>query len=370
MIGAISYILRFILTAAGAAALLFTLSYPDAILPPSPHVEYVDHFSIYDLKPFIWVFPLLFMELVSCCGKRRNKVWFGAMGFVLTLAWVACPVLEARVPEWVRPTLPFEDGKLIVGMGYFLLIMFVSFIIRRVLLGYLFREPRNDDDDPLAMDSAVLDPANARSVREIAANPVRVQPKFRFGDADHELIARFYGWMSRLCYSKKQKLILELIGGVVLLLWFFLYPRPDEQQALQRDLAAMYEYTILPDGSYRATHRAVHAAYRVLKYVSDKELFAGMTPKMAEDWLRVSNAPAAYRRQLLDSSDISLPSVDDMFESRTRFFTVQDGKRIVVLYIRTNKEGDKINISEVQDAGWNAVMDYQRKRFGSTILFN
>lgn len=368
MISRLTFALRFLLTAMGAVGLLVVLSYPDSFLPPSVDIAYVNGWTIYDAKPFMWLAPLLFMELVSCCGGSRNKVWFGALGLVFVLGLAVWPVLEARAPEWVHPTLPFEDGKLAVGMGYYSLIMMASYIIRKVLLGYLFREPMSEGEDPAAMDAAVLDPAKARSVREIAANPVLVQPKFRFGEADHDLISRFYSWMSRLRQSENQRTLIRLFAAVALVLWFFFYPQPSEQQALQRDMEAMYEHITLPDGTCRATHRAVHAAYRVLKYVADHELFAGMSPKQAEEWLHVSRAPAAYRRLLLDDSDISLPSVDDMFESRTRFFTVQDGKRIVVLYIRTNNEGDRINVSEVQDAGWNAVMDDRRRRFGVEVM--
>ena len=45
-------------------------------------------------------------------------------------------------------------------------------------------------------------------------------------------------------------------------------------------------------------------------------------------------------------------------------FSRTDGRRWAVLYIRTNAEGDKINVAEVQDAGWNAVADDKRRRFG------
>jgi hypothetical protein len=154
-------------------------------------------------------------------------------------------------------------------------------------------------------------------------------------------------------------LIVAIIG------WFFLFPQPTPEQALQRDMRTMYQYVKMPDGTRKATFPAVHAAYRVMKHISDNELFAN-TPKVkAEQWLGLANVPVSYRTQLRDESDLDVASVDNIFDSRTRFLTVTDGKRMAVLYIRTNQEGDIINISEVQDAGWNAKADDIRRRFGS-----
>lgn len=363
----LSFCLRCILTTAGAVALLFTLSYPDSLLPPTPDIDYVQGFTVYNLKPIIWLVPLLFMEIVSCAGAKRNRVWFISMGAVLTGALLACPVLIAHAPEWVTPSFPFEDGKLRMGLFYFAIIMAVSFLLRCGLFVYLFREPNRDDSDEIAMDADALDLSKAHTVREIAANPVHVKPRFLFGDPDQSLIDRFLRLMRNLSLLRRRKYLLFALIVLLAALWFFLYPRPTSAEALQRDLRVMYEHTQLRDGSFRASPRATHAALRVLRYVSDKELFAGKTPAQAEAWLQLQRAPEAYRTQLRDDSELSLASTDAVFESRTRFFTVSDGKRTVVLFIRTNKDGDRINVSETVDAGWNAVADERRRRFGSDI---
>lgn len=367
MIGGFMMVMRCVLTFAGAVALLFTLSYPDLLLPPNPNVQDIRHFNIYDLKPVLWVFPLLFMELVSSMGSRRNVVWFSCLAAVWIGGFIAWPLLLRYAPEWVEPTLPFEDGKLPVGMGYLAIIIFGSVLFRYVLLAYLFRTRRVEDDDSTMMEAEVLDPSKGRTVQQIIADPPRVAPKFIFGEADSALISRFYRLVHRLRRMRHLKAGLLGLAAAALVGWFWLYPRPTQQEALQRDLAAMYECRLMPDGTYRATYRAVHAAYRVMKYISDKELFAGKTLSQAERWLRVERAPEAYRKQLLDASDISLPSVDNLFESRTRFFTVTDGRRIAVLYIRTGMDSNVINIAEVQDAGWNAIMDVRRRIFGRDI---
>lgn len=359
--------LRTLLTLTGALALLFTLSYPDMILPPDPNVQDIQYVNIYDFKPVIWLVPLLLMELVCGWGPRRNVTWFGCLVAVWVGGIIAWPVLLCHAPEWVEPTLPFEDGKLPVGLGYMAIIIFGSVLFRCVLLAFLFKEPRNEDSDPTMMDADVLDPAKGLTVQQIRANPPRSNPHFLFGDADHTLIARFMALMAHLRRLKLLHRLVYVLAAVAVALWFWLYPRPTRQQALQRDLALMYEHRALPGGGFLATHRAVHAAYRVMQYVSEHESFAGMSPEQALRWLHIERAPAAYRRQLTESSDITLPSVDDLYESRTRFFTVQDGRRIAVLYIRTNADGDVINVAEVQDAGWNAVADERRRIFGRDI---
>ena len=363
----ISFCLRYGLTLAGALALLYALSYPDSLLPPSPDVEYVQGFTVYDIKPIIWLVPLLFMELVSGLGTHRNKVWFMAMGTVLIGGVVVFPVLHAWAPELVTRTLPFEDGKLEWGLFYFALITAASFLLRCGLFVYLFHEPHQDDQDENALDSDVLDPAHALTVREIAAHPVRAKVRFLFGAPDQSVIERFMMLVRRLIFLRRRRGAIYLLLGALLVLWFFLYPQPSPSEALQRDLRVMYEHTRQGDGTCRATSRAVHAALRVLRYVSNKELFAGKTLHQAREWLQVQRAPADYRAQLLDDSDMRLASVDDVFDSRTRFFTVSDGKRTAALFIFTDKEGNHINVSETVDAGWNAIADDRRRKFGTDV---
>lgn len=367
MIGALIQALRYVLTFCGGVALLFVLSYPDTVLPPSLDVEYVKGLTVYDFKPVMWCLPLLFMELVSSMGPQRNKVWFTCLGAVWVCGVIAWPVLQAHVPEWVERTLPFEDGKLPVGLGYMAIIIFGSVLFRCVLLSFLFKAPRSEEEDPTMMDADILDPAKGRTVREIMANPTLARPRFLFGEADHALINRFYALVRRMRQLRYAKQILCGLAVLALGVWFFCYPQPTEQQALQRDLAAMYECRQLPGGGYIGTRRAVHAAYRVMRYVEKHDVLDGMSFAAAERWLGVSRAPQAYRRRLLDRSDISLASVDDMFESRLRFFTVQDGRHTVVLYVRTDESGQKITVAEVQDAGWNAIVDEARRRFGQDV---
>ncbi len=353
--------LRFLLAVAAALALLFTFSYPDSILPPNPLVADIPGFTVYTIKPVLWLIPLMALELICLAGPHRNRMWFASTLTVLICGLLAWPVLQAWRPELVFPMLPFEDGKLSAGLGYMAILLAVSIIFRLVLLAHIFQRPM-DWQSGGEMEASVLDPANARTVREIAADTTRVQPHFLFGDADQGLIEQFRQFMGRVW--KRTLLRRALLGLAILagLVWFFCYPRLNEAEALARDLSAMYE----TDASgARATPRAVHSAWRVMKHIHDHESLAGMSFIEAEDWLQLMQAPLAYRLKLRDEKVPEPASVDPTFESRTPFLTVTDGRRTAALYVRTDASGEHINVAEVVDAGWNAVQDSYRRRFGN-----
>lgn len=362
--------LRILFVTVGALALLFALSFPDLIIPAHPMYDYMEGITAMDIKPWIWLIPLLWMEIFDVLGPRRNLVWFASLSVVLLAGVVAWPVIEAAYPEWLYPTFEYEDGKLSAGLGWLAVITFGSILFRGVLLSFLYHTAERADDSELnSVEAAVLDPSSARTVREIAASPIRVKPRFLFGDADYGLIERFGVFMRRLVFRSRVRAGMLVAAVALLCGWFIFYPRPDEQQALRRDLCRMYDTMpkMWENQSLHATTPAVHAAYRVMKYVSDHEIFAGFSREQAEEWLKLENVHPGYKMMLRDETDRPLASVDDAFESRTRFLTVTDGRRTAVLFIRMDEQGDTINISEVQDAGWNAVMDDRRRRFGNDI---
>ena len=90
-----------------------------------------------------------------------------------------------------------------------------------------------------------------------------------------------------------------------------------------------------------------------------------MTREQAEQWLKMQSVPTAYKMWLRDERDIELPSTNSTYENRTRFLTVTNGRCICVLYIRTSKADDSIVVAELQDAGWDARADEQRRRIGT-----
>ncbi len=367
--------LRFVLAVAAALALLGTLSFPHSILPPNPAAADIEGISIYTFKSVLWLLPLALLELICLAGPHRNRIWFGSMLTVLTAGLLAWPVLQAWRPELVHPMLPFEDGKLATGLGYMALLLFASVLLRLVILAHLFSRP-DDWQNSGDMEATVLDPANARTVREIAADTRKVQPHFLFGEADQSVIEQFrqlMGTLWRRTLWRRSILATALLAGV---LWFFLYPQPNEAEAMERDFAAMYETQ--PERSpkhpalagCRATPRAVHAAYRIMKHVHDHESLAGMPLSEAEAWMQLHRAPERYRQQLRSDYTDSIASVDPTFDSRTPFITVSDGRRTAALYIRTDAAGERINVAEAVDSGWNAVADEHRRIFGNDWKMN
>ncbi len=367
--------LRFLLAVAAAAALLYTFSYPNSIIPPNPAAADIEGISIYSIKPVLWLLPLALLESICLTGPHRNRVWFGSMLTVTISGLLAWPILLAWRPELVHPMLPFEDAKLATGLGYMALLLAASVLLRLVVLAHLFPRP-TEWQSTGDIDASVLDPATARTVREIAADTRKVQPHFLFGAADQGVIDRFRELMSTLWRRNLRHRC--LLGAALLagLLWFFLYPQPSETETMERDFAVMYEtqpkrrpkHTALVD--YKATPRAVHAAWRIMKHVHDHESLAGMTLAEAETWMRLDGAPERYRHQLRADHTQLITSVEPAFDSRTPFITVTDGRHTAALYIRTDATGERINVAEVVDAGWNAVADEHRRLFGNDWKMN
>ncbi len=361
------FCLRFLLATAAAAALLYTFSYPDSILPPNPLADDWEGLHIYLIKPVLWLLPLLLLELICLAGPCRNRVWFGSTLSVTIAGLLAWPELQAWRPELVHPMLEFEDAKLAVGLGYMAILIGVSVLLRLVVLAHLFPKPREWQGGS-ELEASVLDPATARTVREIAADTRKVAPHFLFGAADQGIIDNFRRLMSTLwrrTLLRRALLATALLAGV---LWFFLYPQPTEEEALARDFAAMYE--MQGGGRPLATPRAVHAAWRVMKYVHEHESLAGMSFAEAEEWMQLHRAPALYRSSLRADHTEYIASLDPTFEARTPFITVTDGRHTAALYVRTDAAGERINVAEAVDAGWNAVVDEQRRRFGNDWKMN
>ncbi len=349
-----------------ATLLLLALSYPDSLMPPDPSKEFFTQGGIYHYRGFLWLIPFLALEFVSVLGPKRNFVWFFSILTPLIVGLLAWPLIQAYRPELLFPTFSYEDGKLSMGLGYLAIILLASVFSRLLLLRYFFaesKEPYEDNDVGLVE----LNIDEAKTVREIVAENMQSQPKFLFGEADHGLVARFYARARTLLQMRRMRQLALLVLAALGVAWFFISPHflMNSQKAQARDWQRMYESTRDADGQLRATHAAVHAGYRILDLISQKEALAGMTVAQAEAFLQLGNVDAEYKQILRDESDLVMNSAEDIFASRTRFLTISDGTRRVVLYVRLNADGDRINICEIQDDGWNAVTDYHRRRLGA-----
>lgn len=357
--------LRLLLALASAAALLYCLSYPDSIIPrhPARGVE-GGSITLDTLRPYLMWLPGLVLLLVSI-GRHAGHIILTALGAVLLAALIAWPLLEAHRPELLYRTFSYQSGMLAWG-----LVQYSIFIIGVALLmgfiRYFTPEPPEPTHEANIVDAADLAPEKGRTVEEIIANPVRPTAHFLFGSPDMALIDRFRCFLSAM--RRRTTVKWSIIGLLLLalIIWLFGYPRPDEQQALQRDLALMYQ-THSTGGTPRATNAALHAAYRVMHYAQEHDTLSGLTREQAEHWLQLDKLPAAQRTRLRDESPIELSSVDDLHDFRTRFLTITDGQRYAVLFIRTDAEDRIINVAEVQDAGWDAIADENRKYYGNAV---
>ena len=359
-------VFRYILCLLGAAALLYTFSYPDTLLPPNPVMEEAEGWSLYSIKPVIWVIPVLFMEIVCLAGPRKNLVWFSALFTVLAVALILYPLLAAYRPEYIEPTFPYQDDMLSKGLVYFVAFTGISVAVRIMLLAHMF--PAEDLQDQIEVgyvSASALDPGKARTVREIAAEEKGPAPQFRFKAGDARLALRFKLVMKRMMMRSRMANAGLGAGILLIILWFALFPQPTAEEALQRDLKLMLQHRLTPQGYPLATRAAAHAAARVMLHISDHESFAGMSPEEAERWLGLDKLPGHLRAQLRDSRPIKVASANTMHEIRTRFFTITDGTHLCVLYVRTNDADGRIIISELQEAGWNAVADEARRRMNN-----
>ncbi len=360
-------ILRFFFALFFALVLLFTLSYPDLIVPSSPHLDGQEALSLYKLRSLLWLFPLLAMELVAIAGPRRNLVWFTALFGALFLGFLAYPLLAVFYPEWVSPTLFYQGGMLGWGLLMLLIMTMASVAFRLAFLSYFFTTPL-EDYDANEVELSDLAPATGRTVADIAANPVCSQPRFLFGSADMALVTRFYV-AARVLIVRRRTFSLAL--GLCLLVcvaFFLLFPRvatPAFER--ERDLARMYDVSGEPGAQarYLSSYSGLHAAYRVFKDVARYDRLAGMSDAQAERSLGLERLPLGLRSQLREADGRSLAASEDAVTGREPFVTLTDGRRKLILFVHRNLDGSKINISELYDEGWDASEDRRRKRLSA-----
>ena len=174
--------------------------------------------------------------------------------------------------EETKTTFSYQGGMLSTGLIHYVAFLAVSFAFRLVLLNYMFPPEELQEQLEIGFVSATaLDPASARTLKEIAAEEKGPQRKFQFKAGDARNALRWKLLMRRMFL--RSMVANGCVGGgiLLLLLWFFLYPQPTAEEALQRDKARMFEHRVNAHGQPLATTAAVHAAARVMKHISDFE---------------------------------------------------------------------------------------------------
>ena len=395
---------RILIVATGALLLLLLASFPSSVVGPEPTViiPHVSHEFLVEWKNWLWVAPWLLMEAAAIMGQKRNFVWYCGLGGFMVLCMLAYPVIQATRPELVYPTFremvynislteledkvsilhpdsAYRDRCLAYGLPILWALLGLSIFIRSVVLGYMMslkRKPEENEYNTVDAADIAPDAENARTVKEIAANPQEVKPQFKFGQADKGLVARLRALLQRMQYLRTVRGLCWLGGACAVLLWFLLYPMPDEQQALERDLEAMYETTTDAEGNCVGTTRAVYAALRVMKYATEHRSLDNKTVAEAERWLQLDRAPAAYREAIRNEDIEELELMPLRLKTSvpySRFLSITDGKllAVMVLNLRTDRKDSStgaplilpetiINFPQYFENGWDTAEDKRR----------
>lgn len=405
---AISIGIRILITGLGAVVLMLLVSYPSVLTAQEPLLTLpgISQEFLFEWRNWLWVAPWLLMEIAAIAGPRRNLVWFCGLIGVIALTMVAYPIIQATRPElihphfydWVHATSlreeldgieeliiainsPYRDKCLEFGFPILWVLLGLSVFVRLVLLGHLMRmQEMRDENEINSVDIADISPdaESARTVKEIAAAPQKVKAEFKFGEADQGLVAKIRSMLQRLQYLRTVKGICWLSAALALVLWFILYPMPNEQQALQRDLKAMYETTTDADGNEIGTTRAVYAALRVMEYVVQNRSLDNISVADAEKWLGLyqDGVSADYRKMIRNEDIQELEFRPDRLRTGVpyaRFLTITDGRHhaVMMLNLRTNETDPTtdapliqpntiINFPQYFEFGWDHAQDKRR----------
>lgn len=401
---AISIGIRILLTGFGALVLMVLVSYPSLLIEEEPLITLPDisREFLLEWRNWLWVAPWLLMELAALAGPKRNLTWFCGVGGMLVLTTLAYPVIQSLRPELIHPQFadwvysirlkevadkatiladhsPYCDKGLVFGYQILWALMGLSIFLRVVVLGYMAKihEVRDDNEfNNIDIADIAPDADNARTVKEIAGNVQKTRPDFRFGEADHGLVAHLRGLLQRMQYLRTVKGICWLSAALAVALWFMLYPQPNAQEALERDLEAMYETCTDAEGNEIGTTRAVYAALRVMAYAVNNRNLENITVADAEKWLHLERASAAYRNTIRNENIEELEYRPERLRSSvpySRFLTITDGRHhaVLVLNLRSNdidpatgapaiRPNTPINFPQFFEFGWDKDQDLRR----------
>ncbi len=398
--------IRMLIVATGAWLLMLVISFPSVLIAKDPLLTLPDLSQefLYEWRNWLWVAPWLLMELAAIAGPRRNLTWFGGVLGMMVITMIAYPMIQAARPElihphfydWVHATSlkeeldgvadliiatnsPYRDKCLEYGFGIMWVLLGLSVFVRIVLLSYFIKANEvREDNEYNTIDAADIAPDadSARTVKEIAADAQKAKPEFKFGEADHGLVAHLRHLLQRMQYLRTVKGICWLSAALAVVLWFIFYPQPDAQQALERDLEAMYETTTDAKGNEIGTTRAVYAALRVMSYAVNNRNLENITVADAEKWLHLERASEGYRTTIRNENINELEYRPERVRSNvpySRFLTISDGRHhaVMVLNLRTNDidpateapaitPNTPINFPQFFEFGWDQAQDLRR----------
>ena len=404
--GWLSIGIRMVIVAIGAWLLMLVIAFPSVLIAKEPTLTLpnLSQEFLFEWRNWLWVAPWLLMELAAVAGPKRNLTWFGGLLGMMVITMVAYPIIQATRPElihphfydWVHATSlkeeldglaehiiainsPYRDKCLEYGFAIMWVLLGLSVFVRIVILGYFIKVHEvREDNEYNCIDAADIAPDadSARTVKEIAGDTQKTQPKFQFKEADHSLVAHLRSLLQRMQYLRTVKGICWLSAALAVVLWFILYPQPNSQQALERDLEAMYETTTDAEGQEIGTTRAVYAALRVMEYAVSNRSIDNMTVADAEKWLHTERASAGYRATIRNENINELEYRPERVRTNvpySRFLTISDGRHhaVMVLNLRTNDidpateapaihPNTPINFPQFFEFGWDKDQDLRR----------
>lgn len=384
---------------------MLMLSFPSALVSPEPSIilPHISHDFLVEWKNWLWVAPWLVMELAALVGPRRNLTWFIGLLSAIVLIMLAYPVIQASRPELIEPTFrdwvydislreyrdeisilhedsAYRDPCISYGFLFLWALLGLSVLVRLVVLGYLMKihqvREQNEFNNVDAADIAP-DADSARTVREIVADKQKVQPKFKFGEADRGLVAHLRQLLLRMQYLRTLRGICWMSAACAVLAWFWIYPQPSEEAALQRDLKSMYDTTTDANGNEIGTTRAVYAALRVMKYAEKNRSLDYKSVADAEKWLHLERASDTYRASIRNEQikelELTPMRISSANVDYARFLTITDGRHhaVMLLNLQTNEVDPNteapritpttiINFPDYFEFGWDNAEDKRR----------
>ncbi len=359
----IGLIIRMVLTCVLALAALYAAAFPDTIL--SPHwgegtaYERIGQYA----HGLMWMLPLAVAELVSCMGRDRNRVWYTGLFAAWGLTALAMPLLRLHAPEWVSPAHDVEGVKLYAAFLWMSLFLIVSLFFRMGVLRYLF--PPYSEEEGEGYYSGEVMVMSPRTVQEIAAAPPRRRRYFLFGKTDDARI-RSWGRVGHAALALLRVKARAIFAALLsLLVWNVgvYYVSGGAKGERERDLQRMGEYRRSSEsGKYKATDRAVHAAYRLFHEADRKEVFNGKTKRDLVAYFALNRWNSAYLKQAMNPL---AGGDDDIFSIKEAWLTVDDGTKKVTLSLYMNRETDRINVIEVDEKGWDPRLDDYKSSLGA-----
>lgn len=349
--------LRSLLVACFALLAVVLAAYPDWVLPQAEIAASAHRVAMGHLHDWMWLIPVVLMEVVAALGSCRNRAWFTGLLAAWVLVILALPVLRWYAPELVMRAHPSENVMLYpVAFGMTVFVA-ASLFFRLTILRYMFPPHSPSDESGFYVGEDLT--MSPRTVQEIVASPPRRRKYFLFGMVDEEQL-RHWGLAGKAALALlRMRTQLVLAACVLLLVWNVgvFYATGGSAGERNRDRERLGEFVRSQGGEMVATSRAVHAAYRLFGDIDKNRLFIGKSREEMAHYLRLDSWDPAYRKQATEP-------FDELYSLRERWLTIDDGSKKADLFLYLDKKTGLAVQAERDEKGWDPRLDDYRSRLG------